>query len=220
MNRWGSSLLLTGLLTIPISGALGAAMLLLRGPLVFPLADSSDWVGIVSSSNFLLYQSLLIVAFVLPFAGFLALYEFLGRGARAKKSSLFGLVLLLWGTALALPSLGIVSFVASAVSQPGLADKGTIGTIVTDAVTGSGSLIGIAAAILYSIGALLFGVAIWQNASLSKIAAVLFGIHGLLLSFGFSIFPLLIFGWLSLALGGIFLSVDVRKHLRADNNSA
>ena len=219
MIRWNSNRLFIGVLTIAVSGFLGAAVLLLRGPLPIPLSDGSDWVGIASSASFLPYQRLLIVGYVLPFVGFLALYEYLGRDAQGDRASMFGLILLLWGTTLALPALGIVSFVASSVSSLGLADHAVIGEIVTDTVTDSAFSVGIAAAILYSMGSLLFGVTIWQNASLSKIAAVIFGIHGLLLSFGFSFFPVLILGWLSLGLSGILLSVDLRR-LRADNNSA
>ena len=64
MNQWSSNRLLVGMLTIPISGVLGAAVLFLRGPLVFPLTGGSDWIEIVSSTNFLVYQNLLIISYV------------------------------------------------------------------------------------------------------------------------------------------------------------
>lgn len=211
MNHWGSKRLLVGLLVIPVSGVLGALVLLLRGPLVFPLAGVSDWIEIVSSSNFLLHQNLLIISYVLPFVGFLALYEYLRRDNRVEKSSFVGLIFTLWGTALALPSLGIVSFIASIASQPGTADQARIGQIVTEAVTGPGFAIGIVAAICYTMGPLFLGIAIWRKADMSRLAAVLFASHGVLLSFGFSIFPALILGWVLLAISGILICLDVRK---------
>lgn len=212
MNQWSSNRLLAAMLTIPISGALGAAVLLLRGPLVIPLTGASDWIEIVSSANFLVYQNLLIVSYVLPFVGFLALYEYLRRDVRVEKLSFVGVILTLWGTALALPSLGIISFVAPIASQLGSGEQAMIGQIITDALTGSGFMIGILAAIFYTIGPMLFGIAIWRNANLSNVAAVLFAIHGVFLSFGFSFFPALLIGWILLAISGILISIGVRKH--------
>ncbi|MCJ7738236.1 MAG: hypothetical protein MUQ10_13130 [Anaerolineae bacterium] len=211
MNQGKSGRLRVGLLTLPISGVLGAVVLLLRGPIVFPLTAGSDWIGVVSSTNFLLYQNLLAILYVLPFVGFLALHGVLARDVRVWKSSFVGLILTLWGTALALPALGIASFVTSLAGQAGSADQARIGQIVTEAITGSGMLIGIVAAVLYTTGPILFGVAIWRKGGLSRIAAILFATHGALLSFGFSFFPALILGWILLAISGILISLDVRK---------
>ena len=219
MNQWKSKRLLMALLTIPVSGVLGAAVLLLRGPLVFPLDGSSGWIGVVSSTNYLLYQNLLIFLYVLPFAGFLALHEYLSRDVRLRKFSFAGLIFTLWGTALALPSSGIVSFVASMASQSDLFDQARIGQIVTESVTGSGSIMGIIAAVFYTVGPLLFGVAIWRKGNISKIAAALFAAHGVLLSFGFAVFPALILGWVLLAVSGIILSVDIASDIRAEDDS-
>lgn len=199
-----------GVLTIPISGALGATVLLLRGPLNFPLTEGSGWLEMASSSSFLPYQTLMILAYVLPFVGFLALYEVLSKEARVERISLLGLIFTLWGTALALPALGIASFVVAEAGQLAAADQGTVGRVVTDAVTSSGLGIGIVAAILYTVGPALLGIAMWRHGRLSNPAAVLFGVHGVWLSFGFAFFPALIVGWLLLTAGGILMSIDVR----------
>ena len=162
MNQGKSKWLQVGLLTVPISGVLGAVVLLLRGPIVFPLTSSFDWIEIVSSTNFLLYQNLLIISYVLPFVGFLALHEYLRSDVRVAKSSFLGLIFTLWGTALALPASGIVSYVTSVAGNMGSTEQALVGQIVTDAITGSGMMTGIVAAICYTIGPILFGIAIWR----------------------------------------------------------
>ena len=211
MKQWHPNRLLLGILAIPISGVLGTAVLLLRGPLTFPLTSNSGWIEIVSTTNFLIYQYLLIVSYALSFVGFLALYEYLRKDVRGEKLSFVGLVLTLWGTALALPALGIISFVASGVSQLGSDYQARIGQIITEAITGPSLVLGIVAAIFYTTGPLLFGIAIWRHAKLSNVSAGLFIFHGVLLSFGFSIFPALILGWILLAVSGLLISLDAWK---------
>ena len=69
------------------------------------------------------------------------------------------------------------------------------------------------------MGPLSFGLAIWRKGNMSRISAVLFAIHGVLLSFGVSIFPALILEWVLLAISGILISLDVRKEVRTENDS-
>lgn len=211
MNKRGANRLLAGALTIPISGVLGTAILLLRGPLVFPLATDSGWIEMVSSADFVVYQTLLVIAYVLPFAGFLALHDYLREDSRVARLSFTGLILALWGTALALPASGIVSFVTSIAGKLGPADQARIGQAVTEAVTGPGLPIGILAAVCYTIGPLLIGTAIWRNARLPKASAVLLAIHGPLVSFGFSFFPVLVLGWGLFAASGILMVLGLRR---------
>lgn len=221
MKQWPPNRLLPGMFAISISGVLGAAVLLLRGPLTFPLTVDSGWIEMISSANFLIYQNLLIVSYVLSFVGFLALYEYLRKDVRGEKLSFVGLILTLCGTALALPALGIVSFVTSSASQLSPADQARVGQIVTEAITGSGLMLGIVAAFFYTTGPLLFGIAIWRHANLSNVSAVLFIFHGALLSFGFSIFPALILGWILLAISGLLISLTVwKENKRRGNDSA
>jgi hypothetical protein len=199
------------LLILPISGFLGAVVLLLRGPYQIPLTGNSDWISLVSSQTFLTYQILLIFLYVLPFIGFIALHEHLQGSENLRIYSLGGLILSLWGTSLALPASGIATFIAALAANPSAADPASIGQIVTKAITGPGSMVGISAAVCYTLGPVLFGIAIWRKTDLSRTAAVLFALHGALLSFGFSYFPALIAGWISLAISGTILSFNLRK---------
>jgi len=205
--------MLIGMLTIPLSGVLGVAVLLLRGPLVLPLQDSTEWIETVSSSNYLVYQNLLVAAYVLPFFGFLALYAYLASDARQERLSLIGLIASIWGTALALPALGIASYVGSLDGQLSLADQTSIGQIVAAALLGPGFPMGIAAAVLYTIGPFLLGVAMWRKGTLPKIATVMFMAHGALLSFGFSMFSALVLGWGLFAISGIWLILSMKNEM-------
>ena len=198
------------LIAIPVSGLLGAIVLILRGPFNIPLTDSSGWISLVSSDNFLIYQNLLIFLYVLPFIGFLALHEYLKSSDKVEKYSFGGLILTLWGTALALPASGIISYIAVIAGDPQVTDHARIGQLITEAITGPGFYMGIVAAICYTLGPILFGIAIWRGIENSKIAAVLFALHGTLLSFGFSFFPALVAGWVLLAISGALIFYNLR----------
>jgi hypothetical protein len=213
VNQWRSTRMLIGMLTIPLSGVLGSAVLLLRGPLVLPLESSTEWIETVSSSSYLVYQNLLVASYVLPFFGFLALYAYLAGDVRQERLSFIGLIISIWGTALALPALGIVSYVGSLESQLSLADETSIGQIVAEALIGPGFAMGIAAAILYTTGPFLLGVAIWRKGTLPKIATLMFMAHGALLSFGFSMFSALILGWGLFAISGIWLTLSMKNEM-------
>lgn len=201
-----------GLLTIPLSSILAVLTLWLRGPLNFPLSDKLEWVATISSPNYLLFQNLILVAYVLPLLGFFVLYNVVAENVQVKNIAFLGLIGSVLGTALALPASGIVSFVAPFAAQLDVDGQILMGQAITDAIIGKGMWVGIVAAVMYTVGPLLFGIAIWRHPDLSRVAAVLFIIHGGLLSFGFSFFPLLLVGWGSLAISGILCISDLRKN--------
>ena len=89
------------------------------------------------------------------------------------KSSFIGLIFTLWGTALALPASGIASYVTSVAKHMDSTNQALVGQIVTEAITGSGMLIGITAAIFYTIGPILFGISIWREGSICPSVQVL-----------------------------------------------
>jgi hypothetical protein len=189
--------------TIPVAGVFAIVALSIRGPLRLPVDGSSDWLATVSQSFYMPAQILLIVAYFLPFFGFVAIYRYLSTSPRIEPLARLGLVFSLMGTALALPALGIVSFVAPALGQSLTLQPADATLILTDSLTGPGLFVSLLAGILYTLGPLFLGVAIWRSEVLSKAAALLFASHGILLSLGFSMFPALILGWTLLALSGI-----------------
>lgn len=211
MEQWHSGRLVAGMATIPLSGVLGLAALLLRGPLELPLQGNPEWIETVSSNTYLTLQNLLVASYVLPFFGFITLYAYLAQDARQERLSFIGLIAALWGTALALPALGIVSYVGSLGSESGVALQTIVGHLVAEAVIGPGLAVGIVAAILYTTGPLLLGIAVWRREGLPKLAAVMFAAHGILLSVGFSVFPALVLGWVLLALSGIWLTLSIKN---------
>jgi len=188
--------------TIPVAGVIGLVTLLLRG------GDFSV-VAMTSPDKFLVYQYLLIAAYVLPFPGFIALWLQCRTSDRPGTLSFLGLLGLIWGTSLALPALGIASFMMPAAVDLGSAS--VTNAAVQGALMGPGLPLGIVAATLYTLGPILLGVALWKTGDNSRIAVALFVAHGALLSFGFSFFPLLILGWAMLSVSGSLFAIRYKS---------
>ncbi len=199
------------LLTLPISGAIGTVAVLVRGPLGLPLDDATEWARVTASGLYLVTQVAVLVAFVLPFFGLVSLYAYLARNDRVERLAFVGLLTSLIGTALALPALGILTFVAPVVSRLVLQGQAHLSQVVVEAITGPGLIVGLLSAILYTLGSLCLGIAVWRYKTLPKWAGVLFALHGLLLSFGFTFFPALILGWTLFTASGSWITWSIWK---------
>jgi hypothetical protein len=196
--------------SIPVAGLTGFIVLLLRGAIDLADDTPSD-VEQLSSAAMLSYHYWLIAAYVMPIPGFMIIYmESLSRN-KSSVISFVGLVLLVWGTALALPALGNLAFIPPAINniEAGGARLGMV--IVREAIVGPGMPLGIVAAMSYTLGAILLAGTVWQYFQRAKPAALLFGVHGLLLSFGFSFYPMLLAGWLALMAGGTGIAMSLRR---------
>lgn len=200
---------LVGLLTLPISGILALTALMVRGPIGNPLEDVAAWSRFTSSAMYLGTQIAMIAAYVLPFYGLCSLYVYLADDNHVERTAFIGMLTSLMGTALALPASGIFTFVAPVVGRSFLQDQVNVSQVFIDSVSGPGLLVGIVSAILYTLGPVFLGVAVWRSNDLPKWAGAFFAVHGVLLSFGFAFFPALILGWILFTTGGgwIFWSV-------------
>ena len=192
------------LATLPVGGLIGLVGVLLRGPYGTPLGDPAQWANAATSTAFLTAQLAILVGYVLPFLGFWALYRYLQR-FDVERSAFWGFVLSLWGTALALPALGIAAFAGPVAANLYQAGQSEAAQLISSALTGTGFYVGITAAICYVLGPAFSAYAIWHSPGLPKGAAFLFALHGLLLSFGFGFFPLLVVGWLCFFISGLWL---------------
>lgn len=179
---------------LPAAGIIGLVGVLLRGPNALPIPDSIQWAAVATQPIFMMAHFLLIIGYVLPFIGFWALYEIF-KDQKGEKSAFWGFMLSVWGTALALPALGIAAFAGPLAAEAFLADNPSTASMITDAVMGSGFIVGMAAAVGYTIGPALYGVAIWRSSILPKWAGLLFALHGICLSLGFGLYPVLVIGW-------------------------
>jgi len=211
MKQQRTRRLFLGVLTIPVAGALAVVALLFRGPVILPTGNVPEWASTVSTGVYLATQYGMIVAFVLPLLGFWALYEHISQARQVERLAFVGMLASVWGTALALPTLGITAFVTPVAGKLYGSGLTEIIQVVSESVTRSAMGIGLISAVLYTVGPLLLGVAAWRSGLVPRGAAILFALHGALLSFGFSLFPLLILGWVLLTISGIGMSWRMAK---------
>lgn len=199
-----------GLMTLPISGILALLALMIRGPVSsIPVDDFAEWSITTSSGIYQITQIMVVIAYVLPFFGFYSLYACLAGNDRVEQIAFCGMLTSLIGTALALPALGIATFVAPAVGRLFLQGQIDVSQVIIDSITGPGLIIGVASAILYSLGPICLGMAVWHCNNLPKWAGGYFALHGILLSFGFSFFPALILGWALFTISGGWITWSV-----------
>lgn len=184
----------TILLTFPIAGIIGLFGTLLRGPFALPIPDVESWAQAASQPVFVIAQVIILIGYIMPLVGFWALYKYL-EVQGYEKISFGGFILSILGTALALPALGIAGFAGPVAAELYLTGNTDAASLISSAVTGIGFIVSISAAICYIIGPVLLGIAIWKSDKLPKWIGLLFALHGLFLSLGFSMYPILILGW-------------------------
>ena len=145
--------------------------------------------------------------------GIIALYGLLAR-TRSANLALVGLVLCVLGNSLILPLFGVAAF-----GQPAVGDAFKDGIEgaerINDDMYGATTLAtGVTGTLLYSVGAILLGVAIWRSGSLPKAAGALFAIAVPLIAFiGLAIGPAQTLGSLLLIVAGVMLVMSARRVL-------
>ena len=193
------------ILTLPIAGVIGLIGVLLRGLYALPFPDADSWAQAASQPVFVISHVIILVGYILPFVGFWAIYKYLA-GNGYEKIPFWGFILSIIGTSLALPALGITGFVGPIAAQSFLDGNPDAALIVSEALTGTGFFVSIIAAICYTLGPSLLGIAIWKSNEMSKWIGLLFALHGICLSLGFSIYPILIVGWVLFIASSIGMS--------------
>jgi len=196
----------TALWTVPLAGLVGLIGVLLRGPLALPIPDVDMWAAAAVQPVFKIAQILILIGYVLPFVGLWALYMYL-QNQKNEPIVFWGFMLSIWGTALALPALGITTFAGPLAAGLYLAGNTDAAQLIVDAVTGSGFVVSIAAALCYIAGPGLFGIAMWRSSTIPKWVGLLFALHGLCLSLGFGMYPILVVGWMLLIVSGGWVAV-------------
>lgn len=147
----------------------------------------------------------------MPYFGFWALYAYLARIERVERIAFWGFISSIIGTSLALPTLGIFSFVSPQIAQRYLQGDNNLPEIITLVATGQPVMINLLGGTIYLIGTGLLGVAIWRSGILPKWAGLLVGLHGLFLVFGFMLFPLLVLSWIFLLSAGLWIFFAIEK---------
>lgn len=203
--------ILVCLLTLPISGGLAMAALFLRKFALFPGEAPGDWAEVVTSGSYAFAQYGYVIAYILPFFGFWALYASLKDLEKVERIAFWGFMGALLGTALALPTLGVFTFVSPEIGRLYLAGESQLPQMITDIGMGSSMVLGIPAAFLFAGGCLLLGIAVWRSGTLTRWPGVMLALHGFCLVFGFGIPLLVILSWVLLVLSGSWLAWDIGK---------
>jgi hypothetical protein len=201
-----------GLLTLVLGSLLGIIGLVLRGPVPLPNMDVTAWARAVTGSNYTLAQVFYICAYVLPYFGFWSLYAYLSKVGQVEKIAFWGFMGAIIGTSLALPTLGIFSFISPQLALRYLQGDTQLPEIVTQVAIGQPAIINILGGTIYLIGTALLGLAIWRSRKVHKWAGLLLALHGLFLVIGFTLFPVLLLGWVFLFFGGFWVYYGVAKH--------
>ncbi len=186
-------------------------MITLRGqlfPIIIP--DSIDFLG---SIPFLFYGISLMFCYVIPFLSFYAILILL-KTNKFPSLGYIGFFFCVFGTALALPSSGVVTFAVPEIAKIPLNAHSIIQQTIEAVFTGPLLMLGITSAVFYSAGPILIAIGLIKTSRKLFVAAILFGCHGLLLSFGFSLVPLLIVGWVFLGISSLIIMVIGRSFLR------
>jgi hypothetical protein len=194
-----------GLLTLALGSLLGVIALLMRGQVPLAQLDVDAWAKSVTGEWYIFAQVLYIFAYVIPFWGFWALYGWLSTNDRVERLAFWGFLGSIVGTSLALPMLGIFSFVSPLIAQLYLGGDSQIPEVLSQVSSGIPLMVNLAGGVLYLVGTGLLGLAVWRSGFMPKWAGLLIGLHGLFLVFGFTFYPLLLLGWVFLVVSGFWL---------------
>lgn len=197
------------LFTFVLGSALGLIGLLIRGPVPLPSVDVEIWAMAVSSESYFTAQVLTLLAYVIPFFGFWALYDLLATKERVEKLAFWGFMTAIIGTSLAIATLGVFSYVSPYLAEDFMLGNLDAPDMITQIATGRPAIINIFGGILYLLGTIMLGLAVWRSDLLPKWPGFLIAAHGLSLVFGFMFYPLLLASWIFLLAGGLWLFIKI-----------
>ena len=210
MQKPPKSRVLLGLWTFPMSGIVAIIALFLRKFVNLPVGDITEWANSVASRNYLIAQYLYILAYVVPFFGFWALYVYLAQ--RQKEPMAFwGLMGTLLGTGLPLTTLGVLAYVSPVFGRLYIQGDTHLPQLINEIAMGPSMVMGMPGAFLYIGGCLSFGTAVWQSGTINKWAGVALALHGLFVAFGFGIPVMLTLSWILLIAGGAMFILGVQN---------
>jgi hypothetical protein len=166
-----------GLLALPVYGVLTLWTTFIHQP--DPNANFEVYARYVSTTNYLvdhLFGSILGV--MLAIFGAVALGVYLS----SRRSALLGMVTSIAGNALTLTIFGMSTFATPAVGRAYLEGQRNIIEVNQDILGTPVIVTALVSGLLYTVGTILFGVAVWRSATLPKWAGVLYAPTGLLIS--------------------------------------
>jgi hypothetical protein len=172
-----NNLIRLGILALPLAGLLSLVGLLSRYGTPNPRIDPEAAARTAASAGYFASQFLgNVVGLTMLIFGVLALTAYLVN-TRARKLALSAMILSILGIAPVLSALGVNTYALPVLGQAYL--EGQRGSLaIVDAIFGNPlRIIFVIAFILYAVGFVLFGVAIWRSGALRKGAALSLGLH-------------------------------------------
>lgn len=169
-----------GLLALPVYGLLTLWGTFTHQP--DPNADFEAYARYISSTTYLVnHLAASIFGTVLAIFGAVALAAYLANG-RASRLAPFAMVSSGAGSALILTIFGFSTFASPAIGHAYLAGQDQA-VEINQAILGVPLIVtALLGGLLYSVGTILFGVAIWRSETLPKWAGVLYAPAGFLIS--------------------------------------
>lgn len=176
----GGRLVRTGLWALPVYGALTLWATRTHQP--DRTVDFAAYAAYISRPAFFwehLFGS--IGGTVAALLGAAALFALLARGS-ARRWALAGLVTGIAGNALMLTLFGVAAFVSPVIGDAYLAGDPGVAALNEEIYTARLGLTGAAGALLYSVSAVLFAIALWRSGRIPRWTAPVYGSTGLLIA--------------------------------------
>jgi hypothetical protein len=172
-----------GMLALAACGVVTGAMIVVRGPFVDPAVNPEPFVQIAGTPRFVAYSLGTVVGVLLGVYGYLALYAYLAyTDRRVARLASWGLVLNI-GLVLLLPSLGVYAFVGPPLTELYAVEPQRAIALAQGLGSGGYLALVLLQAVMYCVGSLLFGIAIWRSGTLPRWAGVLYFLQAPLIEF-------------------------------------
>jgi hypothetical protein len=182
LRQNSTDLVRVGILVLPLSGLLTLAGMLSSYGEPEARVDVKAAAQAATSTGYFISQLVNIVSLIALIFGVMALAAYLAN-TRARAVALVAMVSSIVGIGLMLPILGLRAYALPAVGLAyldGQEDAVAIVNIIFD--NALATVIYVLVVAIYSLGFLLFGVAIWRSGVLRKPPAIALALHAPLLS--------------------------------------
>jgi len=169
-----------GVWALPIYGLLTLWGTLTHQP--DPNADFGAYARYVSTTSYLVNHLIgSILGITLGIFGAIALGAYLANG-RAGRTALAAMVLSVAGSCFILAIFGMSTFATPAVGRAYLAGQQSVVEVNQDILGVPLALTALVGGLLYSVGTIVFGIAVWRSGTLPGWAGVLYAPTGLFIS--------------------------------------